>query len=261
MSGDHSVRVELWRTEGTDETALEVAVDALEADLAPQIGPGIAVATQGTIAVPEDTAESYRGYLDLFEETADLGAEAVNVCLYTESLLGEVAEEAVDRLLEGLDGDGVVCCGSGGGAGKLDRFPWAGYMRGHYRPGERPHGVVNADWLALETMDLLDLRDFETVFRNFVVHETLHALLDARADAADPPVDGDDHSFGTVRDGAASPLLTGYVEEYSLNDPPDRACDLASPDPVAEHTTTLSECTRAEIERFLAARSGDTGDR
>lgn len=115
----------------------------------------------------------------------------------------------------------------------------AGKSPHHLRNDTAPLFVVNADLVNYD----------KTVYKNIVMHEFLHAILDK----SKAPEDGNDHSYGTqYHEGGnlyptyTSPMLTGYTESYrGSNEKPSECCDQSSVNDANAHSGDLSSCTKS----------------
>lgn len=239
MSESGTLRIPVWRTPDADPGAVDDAAAALTDDLGPQIDWTVTVDRRGTVDLPGAPYETYGGYLDAFTEAASLESGTVNVCLYDYSV-ADVAADALDDLTDVLGGASLTSCtlAPDGDDDPIDDPPFAGY---DHRPL-----AVDTEAVALVNAGLRPL-PVDLLFENFVIHEVLHAMFDA----SNAPAPGYDHSFGTVTDGQATPMLTGYTEFYAANDPPPAACDLESVPEASGHTTDLARCAREEVNRYL----------
>lgn len=239
--------IAVWREDRTDPEDLGHAVQTLRDRLGSQIDWPIEVTQHGEVAFADAPFDSYGGYLDAFQEQADLQEGAVNLCLYNCSFLGEAIESLFDDVLEVIDENTVISCAPKGEATSgTEAFPYAGYDRGQLAPDSTPHAVVNTEM----RIPLLS----QPIFENFVIHEVLHAVLED----GEAPAEGNDHSYGTVTNGKATPMLTGYCEPVAQNPSPPNACGLEDGVPSAmDHTTTLSECTKEGVHDYLREHLGD----
>ncbi|MGM0606736.1 MAG: hypothetical protein ACQETB_13830 [Halobacteriota archaeon] len=123
---------------------------------------------------------------------------------------------------------GYLACGA------LERYPYLGYCLGQYRPDSRPVTLVNAAVLGFDPVV-----DASGLFENMVLHELLHSV-------------GADHEHGQNHDEANSPMLSGYVESYSTNEPPETTCaDTPPATNVDAWTDRLSSCSKALFEARL----------
>lgn len=246
-----TLEIRIWRDSETTEADGDRAVEVLEEILAPQVTATVEVYSEGILDLPDAPYESYREYLDAFAEQASLKSGAISVCLYHYSLM-DAADELFDEALDVLDDMGIISCSPTPGEEEtIDAAPYLGYDKGWLGPERTPHAVVNT---FPRSADLLDAAvDTDTFFDNMVMHEVLHAVLD-RANAPD---EATDHSFGTTQDGTISPMLTAYAEQFSINTPPERACGQDGVAQTLNHTTSLSECTTQEVERYMAEHFGD----
>lgn len=246
MSDRTSLSIAVWRGRDTEPEDLAHAVQTLRDRLGSQLDWPVDVTAEGAVPFPGAPYDSYGEYLDAFREEADLQAGTVNVCLYHRSFLGEAVDSLFEDALAVIDENTVLSCAPRGEATSgTEAFPYAGYDRGQLAPDATPHAVVNTEM----RIPLLS----QPIFENFVIHEVLHAVLDD----AEAPVEGNDHSYGTVENGVASPMLTGYSEPLAQNPPPRTACGLEGGVPTAlDHTTTLSQCTRDAVHDYLRDHLG-----
>lgn len=241
MASNPPLEIAVWHGPETDLEDYAHAIQTLEDRFADQIDWPIEVHRKGQAELVDPPYEDYRGYLDAFESAATFLEDAVNLLVYDYPFI-EKADALIPDLLEFIDENTVLSCSPNGedeATAKIDQLPLAGYDRGEFGRDSTPHAIVNAD----TRLPLLP----DPLFENYVMHEVLHAVLDHR----EAPFGADDHSYGTVRDGRASPMLTGYTEVYSKNGSPPGNCDGEGVPEANFHTTTLSECTREEVIRYL----------
>lgn len=265
MSTANTIEVVVWRESETEEADLERAVGVLEETLASQVSPTVEVHSEGVVELPDAPYDSYQGYLESFSEQTSLRTGAINVCLYYYSL-ADAADELLDDGLDalgglGIDADGIesaledmgiVSCSDE--KSTIEAAPYLGYDKGWLDPDRSPHAVVNTAPLSFDLLD--PVIDTGTFFDNMVMHEVLHAVLDK----AEAPVETTDHSFGTTQGGEISPMLTAYAERVTINDPPERECGSDSISRVLAHTTSLSECTKREVDRYMTEHFGTGSD-
>jgi len=237
-----ALEVALWRGPETEDGDMGIAVEALSKTLNEQIPYSVNVDKRGTVALDGAPYDSYREYLDGFEEEADLQQGAVNLCLY----YWFEADVALDGILEALEERDIISCSpteNEESKEKINQEPWCGYDNGELAPDQSPAAVVNTLW---------DIIPLSCTYENFVIHEVLHAVLENEK----APQQGNDDSYGDIIDDDATPMATGYVEPISTNPKPQVLCNHETVPTMAGHTTTLSDCTKDEIERRMTELYG-----
>lgn len=248
MPASDTLQIPVWHTTDTDPDAVDDAVAALTEELSPQLNWEITAERKGTVDLPGAPYETYQGYLDGFLEAASLETGTVNVCLYDYSIV-DAGLDLIDDVDAILGGAELTSCAFAPDSDRdpSDDAPLAGFDHRPLAVDTKACALVNAGMRVLP---------FDNLFENFVIHEVLHAMFDD----SEAPASGNDHSFGTVINGAASPMLTGYAEPYFFNPTPETACDVDEVPEATGHTTDLSQCTRDEVNRYLTEDfAGGTG--
>lgn len=218
----------VWRGQHTTAEDLDRAIHVLTDQLETQLGWPVRVEEKREVTLSGAPFDTYNDYLDAFGDVASLEAGTINICLYDWSVLGHALQPILGKI----------------GIGEYDAtgdeaLPFAGYYKGQLAPDSKPRAVVNT------SMKLRPLP--KSLFENFLIHEALHPVLDD----AHAPDSGEDHSFGSTHLGTASPLLTGYSEIVTLNPRPASECDGKPVGRTVRHTLQLSDCTTAEVVRYM----------
>lgn len=229
------IQVDIWWTDSVEGDTIDEAEDAIE-NLADQLGTSTFTSRRGEYS-GDDNHNSYDQYMNEFQSIETHFSGFQSLLLYNRGF--------------GLGGDG-----------DSDSHPNLGMSNGSYQQDENSHAIVNSRILQAPLEELSNFilwgtgslvsREQNKLFENIVMHELLHNMVDDyRA-----PYPGDDHSFGEVKSAwyrvrdRASPMLTGYTEPGSANDPPDEFCSKDSSS-AKNWTDTLSSCTRTEGTRWL----------
>jgi len=229
------IQVDIWWTDSVESATINEAEDAIE-NLANQLGTSTFISRRGEYS-GSDNHGSYDGYMREFRNAENHFSGFQSLLLYNQRF--------------GLDGDG-----------DSSSHPNLGMARGSYQQDENSYTIVNSQILQAPLEELADfillgmgslVKDEQyKLFENMIMHELLHNMMDD--DHAPDP--GDDHSFGEVKSAwhrvrdRASPMLTGYTEPASANDPPDEFC-IEDSNSARNWTDTLSTCTENEGIRWL----------
>jgi hypothetical protein len=236
------VRVNFWTDQFTSYGAYERAKDALQS-LDSQLLGDLLTAYRGTATLDDAPYVSYDNYLDEFGYNHNIDQGDINIILYdlTDRNGPLVVKEILDR-----SGIKTSCSGDP----DREAFPFVGFMSGEIDPAEAdpgtPVGCVHAGLLNFDDNEIgealsdvvSEIPNMGDFYRNMVIHEVLHAL-------------GAEHYHGENSDGANTPMISGYAEHISNNDPPSDPCSK----PVLEtssHTNEISECTEEVVQDKMA---------
>lgn len=205
--------------------AQEPAIAAVE-DMASQLGTESDFILNGSLGIDSPTEPAtYNDIFDFFTNNTEhmLCQGYINLLIYDYSL---------------ASGEDRSC----GCDGTYSDEAKVGALTEPYRASNTPLAVVNGGITALDN----------TTFENMVKHECLHGLLGE----SNSPSGDDEHTFGDTWQGTfgeyyATPMITGYVESVSDNSLPSTTCGGGTPVTTDYHDGGISDCTKAEAERWL----------